>query len=168
MEYQFEIVGRDNPAMVRQLYEVVFKPYAKIVTISFVVLAMVMAFLGWVEQDVAKILTAVVYCFMPSLFRRIPKWIADGAYKDRLKDYQGETPKTTALFGEKLTVEDEDSSYSFFYDKITQIHFTQDAILIQMGKQKMVAIPNREFTKGSLSELKQFLRTKRPDLTIPE
>ena len=166
MEYQFEIVGRDNPAMIRQLYEVLFKPFARIVTIVFVVLAMIMAYLAWVEQDYANLVVAVLYCCAPLLYRQLPGWITGAVYKDRLKYYNGEVPETTARFGEKLTIEDEDSSHTVLYDKITQIHFTQDAILIQMGKQKLIAIPNQEFSKGSLLELKQFLRVKCPDVKI--
>ena len=158
MEYQFEIVGKDNREMVRRLHRVVFDPYMKLMSIAMVACGLAMMLLGWQERDIPRMAGASVYFFAPLLARKLPVWVADRAYKERLKYYNGETPAVTARFGENLVMEDVDSSRTIPYEKITNIHYIQDAVVIQVGKQLVVGIPCQNFIKGTLPELKQFLR----------
>ena len=168
MEYQFEILGRDSLQMHRDVYSIVFKPYVKIFTIAFLVCAACYALLGWAEQDGPRIMTACLCCLYALLAGQIPRMAAKHSWKERMKYYGGETPESTARFGESLVVEDVDSSRSIPYEKITKIHYIQDAIVIFLGKQQAVAVPYQTFVKGSLPELKAFLRKKCPNTKISE
>ena len=168
MESQFEIVGRDTPEMHRQLYQIVCKPFMKPVAILFFVCAAGQVLLGCFEQDAARFFSAAVYCLGPVWIGQVPRMAAKHSYKERLKYYDGETPETIARFGEKMIIEDEDSTRTISYDKITKIHYIQDAIVIRVEKLMIVAVPHQTFVKGSLPELKQFLREKCPNAKFPK
>ena len=160
MEYQFEIMGRVTQEMHHQLHRILVRPMMKIVNIMFFVCAGCMAFLGWYKQEPVKILTAVFYFLGPVLVWQILKMMANRAYKERVKYYGGETPERVARFGENLVIEEVDSSRTVPYDKITKIHYFQDAVMMMVGMQFAFVVPNKTFAKGSLPELKQFLREK--------
>ena len=77
-------------------------------------------------------------------------------------------PTSVTTFGDAIRLQDIDSSLTIPYDKIRKVVFLRDCIVLYQGKHQAVGIPNREFTKGSMAELKALLRQKCPDLKIPK
>ena len=121
------------------------------------------------SEDLAgAIIAIVVYVPAAFLITRIPLWTAKSGYKQKLKYYGGTMPVGVVTFGDVIQIQDIDSSLTIPYDKLRKVVFLRDCIVLYQGNHRAVGIPNREFTKGSLEELKALLRQKRPDLKIPK
>ena len=121
------------------------------------------------SEDLAgAIIAIVVYVPAAFLITRIPLWMAKSGYKQKLKYYGGTRPTSVTTFGDVIQLRDIDSSLTIPYDKLRKVVFLPDGIALYQGNHRAVGIPNREFTKGSMEELKALLRQKRPDLKIPK
>ena len=121
------------------------------------------------SEDLAgAIIAIVVYVPAAFLITRIPLWTAKSGYKQKLKYYGGTMPVGVVTFGDVIQIQDIDSSLTIPYDKLRKVVFLRDCIVLYQGKHQAVGIPNREFTKGSMAELKALLRQKCPDLKIPK
>jgi hypothetical protein len=54
------------------------------------------------------------------------------------------------------------------YRKIVRVVRLKHSYLLMTSRRTGVLLDPNGFTKGTFEEFKQFLRQKRPDLTIPE
>lgn len=168
MEYRIEIVGTETRQLFRQLYSrALFR--GLLIATGLFLLAAVLAFrLGSMDEDASLPALSAVYILFAGLIWLCPIWFGTRAYQNKLKYYDGVMPESTVRFGDQIVIADVDSTHTIPYDKLTRLCFMKNGIAFVLGKQKMIGIPNETFTKGSLQELKQFLREKRPDLKIPE
>lgn len=82
--------------------------------------------------------------------------------------YDGEIPPTYIRFGDKILVEDKDSTFTLEYHKIDKVISLKHGYYLRYAKKSMIAVSPDGFAKGTFEEFKQFLRQKRPDLKIPE
>ena len=168
MDYQIETVGTDSLNIYRRFYRAVYAMPLMVCSSFLVLAALYTYFSAGQNREPVDIYYAVVCMVMAGLIRQLPRMIANRAFQNRMKYYNGEIPELTARFGDKLVLEDADSLHTFSYDKITRIHFREDALAVVIAKDRAVCIPVQEFTRGSMPELKQFLRQKCPDLKIPD
>ena len=167
MEYQIEIIGKETLEMHRQLYRKVLS----ILNVMIVLLYGGAILKEWLlnNHDLSFRIVFTIYLVLAgSLFSCIPNWIAKRSYRNKLKYYNGEMPTVVSRFDDKILIQDVDSWRTIPYEKLTKINFLPDCILLRLGQHQTIGIPNREFSKGSMKELKQLLREKRPDLKIPE
>lgn len=166
MEYPIEIKGRETPELFSQLHQHAYRW----MPVFFVAAYGSYILWTWLTGDdlFFQITYTVMYSLLALLFCQFPKWIAKRSYKAKLKYYGGTMPESTSSFGDEIQLRDVDSSLTIPYSKIKRIAFLKDCIVLTLTDHKSIAVPNREFTKGSLDELKQLLRQKRPDLKIPE
>ena len=166
MEYSIEIRGEEPRELFVQLYQKALG-ILPVVTTALYALA---ALLVWMREDepVVKVVTTVLYVIFAVVFLQIPKWTGKRAYKAKLKYYGGTMPEDICRFGEEIVLMDVDSTQKISYGKIRKIYFFRDGIGLRLTDRRVLGIPNREFTRGSLAELKQLFREKRPDLKIPE
>lgn len=80
----------------------------------------------------------------------------------------GEIPDTVLTFGEEIVSDSPMGWASYDYDQILQVMSLKHSYILLMDNKKGLPVNRTGFTKGSFEEFKQFLREKRPDLTIPE
>ena len=166
MEYPVEIRGRETLEVFIQLHR---KAFWWLPVFSLVMFVGYTIYIWLTEEYLAvQIGTTVIYALLAVLFWYSPNWIAKKSFKAKLKYYNGTMPEDICRFGEDILLQDPDSSQSIPYSKIKKVFFTKDCIGITLTDRRCLGIPNREFTKGSLAELKALFREKRPDLKIPE
>ena len=79
-----------------------------------------------------------------------------------------ETAEMTYQFGDTIRVVCNDKTMELPYRKITMVDIYADHMVLGIQKNMMLFVAVDGFTKGTFAEFKQFLRTKRPDLKIPE
>jgi len=168
MEYEIEFSGTITQEMCQTLYGRTLKKRTWILTSVLLILAVIYLIMGITEKDVAAVVVAVMEVIFAVVIWRMPYSMGKRVYKGQLKLYDGVIPESTACFGDQIFVKDVDSSQTIAYDKLAGIHISDDCVILNVGKQKMIALPMQKFAKGSLPELKAFLRRKRPDLKIPE
>ena len=166
MEPRVEIKGRETQGVFIQLHQSVFW-FLPLMTTAIFVLAGLRV---WLEgyDVVVKIITTVLYVIFAGLFMQVPKWMAKRAYKAKLKYYGGTMPEDLCQFGDEILLQDVDATQRIPYDKIKRIRFLKDCIAITLSDRRTIGLPNREFTKGSMAELKALFREQCPHLKIPE
>lgn len=79
-----------------------------------------------------------------------------------------QSAELTCHFGDTIQVICDDKTMELPYRKITMVDIYADHMVLGIQKNMMLFVAIDGFTKGTFSEFKQFLRTKRPDLKIPE
>ena len=168
MDHKIETVGRESLSIHRRFYRAVYATPVVICASFLVLVALYTYFSAGENRELVDILYSVNCMVVAGLIWQLPRMIANRAFRNRMKYYNGDIPELTARFGDNLVLEDADSLHTFSYDKITRIHFREDALTVVIAKDRAVCIPVREFTRGSMPELKQFLRQKCPDLKIPD
>ena len=80
----------------------------------------------------------------------------------------GQSAELTYCFGDTIQVLCDGKTMELSYKQITMVDVFADHVVLGIQKNMMLFIAVDGFTKGNFSEFKQFLRTKRPDLKIPE
>lgn len=166
MDNCIEITGIETLALHCQLHKQVNRWMTATVWIVYGAVAV----RSWTHSEdlLEAIIATVLYVLAAFLVTRIPLWTARSGYKQKLKYYGGTMPTSITTFGDVIQLQDIDSNLTIPYDKLRKVVFLPDCIALYQGKHRAVGIPNREFTKGSMEELKALLRQKRPDLKIPE
>jgi hypothetical protein len=110
------------------------------------------------------VLIAVVSAIM--LF--MPDWISWNILRNAKKNNDGVLPETVVTFGETIELHEGMVHLTIEYRKIQRIVHLKNSYVLMNGKRTGIILDPNGFTKGTFSEFKQFLRTKRPDLKIPE
>ncbi len=166
MEYQFENVRVYDP---KYALEFQYRYGARKILfwgVVYVIMMIIYLFLAlgdpvfWIMVIVSAGL--VVYQFS------LPYRLIKKHTKKSLKYYDGKLPTTYTRFGDKIVVEDIDSVKTIEYHKIDKVTALKHGYYLHYGQTAALAIDPKGFTKGTFTEFKQFLRTKRPDLKIPE
>ena len=168
MDHKIETVGRDSLNIYRRFYRAVYATPVVICASFLVLVALYTYFSAGENRELVDILYSVNCVVVAGLIWQLPRMIANRAFRNRMKYYNGDIPELTARFGDNLVLEDADSLHTFSYDKITRIHFQEDALVIVIAKEKALCVPVREFTRGSTPELKQFLRERCPNTKITD
>ncbi len=71
-------------------------------------------------------------------------------------------------FGDNIVNYQKNKQVIVEYSAITKVEHLKYTYELVLDKNSVVAIDPNRFTKGTFDEFVQFLRTKRPDLQIPE
>ena len=79
-----------------------------------------------------------------------------------------QSAELTYRFGDTIQVICDGKTMELSYKQITMVDVFADHVVLGIQKNMMLFVAIDGFTKGTFSEFKQFLRTKRPDLKIPE
>ena len=82
--------------------------------------------------------------------------------------YDSQAPSHCVRFGDKIIIESPDQTRILEYRKIQRVVATKNAYIIYDTKPGVVFLDPNGFTKGNFEEFKLFLKSKRPDLDIPE
>lgn len=168
MDSQIETVGKDSLDAFRRFYRTIYAIPTVLFSLILGFVALFTCFFAGENLKPEEIYYAVICLVLAALVLRLPRIIANRAYRNRLNYYGDDIPELTARFGNELVLEDSDSLHTFPYEKITRVYFIEENLVIVVVKDRAVCIPVREFTRGSMSELKQFLREKCPNVKIPD
>ena len=79
-----------------------------------------------------------------------------------------QSAELTYCFRDTIQVLCDGKTMELSYKQITMVDVFADHVVLGIQKNMMLFVAIDGFTKGTFSEFKQFLRTKRPDLKIPE
>lgn len=112
-----------------------------------------------------------MYLMMAAVFSIIwlmPDWFAWNLMRQAKKQYDGEIPETTIIFGDVIEMHEGMVHYTIPYQKIVRVVHLEHSYAMMIGKRNGVMLVPDGFTKGTFGEFKEFLRQKRPDLMIPE
>ena len=98
----------------------------------------------------------------------LPHLMAWGSLYGSKKQNDGVRPETTVTFGEDIQMYESMVHLTIEYRKIVRVVRLKHSYLLMTSRRTGVLLDPNGFTKGTFEEFKQFLRQKRPDLTIPE
>ena len=98
----------------------------------------------------------------------MPHWVTWGSLRNAKKLNDGIMPETVVTAGDVLELDEGMTHITVEYRKIRRVVHLRHSYVLMIGRRNGVILDPNAFTKGTFAEFKQFLREKRPDLTIPE
>ena len=98
----------------------------------------------------------------------LPDWFTWNILRHTKKQNDGILPETIASFGDHIEVDEGMVHYTIEYRKLMKVVSLKHSYVLMLGKRNGIILDASAFTKGTFEEFKQFLREKRPDLSIPE
>ena len=169
MEYPFENTGISD---VKALTEVQYRTTWK--TLLSYALLYVMVIVYYVRLFVMGGGDPLLYGFFVAILAFTVWWFMNPYLRVRKavrqveEFYNGQRPENTILFGDDICIQREDASRNWEYDHIVKVYSWKHSNCLRMKNRVILSFSRDNFTKGTFEEFKQFLRTKRPDLRIPE
>ena len=166
METYFENAGQPD---ICAITEMKYRLNAKTIWIwtGIYLVLTICALRGFLLGDVGLLLPVICICFTV-YFVLVPYFQVRKNRKRALKFYNGTLPVNVARFGENIQIENSDSSRTWEYHHLAKVYSFQYSYCLRFADKTVLLLNRSEFTKGTFGEFKQFLRTKRPDLKIPE
>ena len=98
----------------------------------------------------------------------LPHYYAWAAMRNTKRLNDGTIPPVTICFGDTIEMEEGVTRLTIHYHSITRVIRLKHSYMLMTSRRTGVMLREDGFTKGTFAEFKQFLREKRPDLTIPE
>lgn len=90
-------------------------------------------------------------------------------FRRTMKFYNGTMPEAHYVFtGQEILSHYGDQQIRIPYDKLNRVLISKHLMILFAQKYARVAFPKDSFTKGTYEEFLVFLRTRCPDLKIPE
>ena len=123
----------------------------------------------WSVDDYRKMITVLcisVACAI--LVVVMPDWTVARSQKQIAKRNGGVRPETVVTCSEIIELHEGMVHLTIEYHQIQKVVHLKHSYVLMLGKTNGVIIYPDCFTKGTFEEFKQFLREKRPDLTVPE
>ncbi len=166
METYFENAGQPD---IRAITEMNYRLNAKIMWIcaSIYLLLTVYFLREFLLGYIGLLLPVICFCFTV-YFALVPYLQVRKNRRRKLKFYNGTIPVNVVRFGENILIENTDSSRTWEYYHLVKVHSFKYSYCLRFADKTVLLLGRNEFTKGTFEEFKQFLRTKRPDLKIPE
>ena len=171
MEYLFENVNTYTRTQMEEYWEYTDKPYlVRSLVFLGIALAVILGICVWMWPWIDTLIIVVLVLMVVSIVRRLNQGKKQGqtAYEQLLSYYDDVMPAVTVRFGETIFVQGKDTTRVIEYRKIKEVVALKHSYAIYDKKPGVILLDRNGFTKGTFEEFKQFLRAKRPDLTIPE
>ena len=144
-----------------------FAIYGLLVTVTQVFIFCISLFTNEIKVD--ALFRAVPFVLMTIFASVMPKMVARRGMKMLLAASNGDPIVQQRQFGERIVSHTLNSVSTFDYAQIKKVYSLKSCYALVFAQNSAVIVLSRDgFTKGTFSEFKQFLRTKRPDLKIPE
>ena len=169
MERQFEVRYLASFPMMLEFY----KKSMKIARIFQVVVCT----LSWAYFVAISIRDGILFFMLPTLLGMaliytllwfVPHGITWLSLHRAKKQYEGIMPETVVTFADMIQLSEGMVQITVEYRKILCVERWKNSYMLMTGKRNGVMLDPNGFTQGTFEEFKQFLREKRPDLTIPE
>ena len=121
--------------------------------------------IGILEQmsGMLKMITAI---YLAIFF--MPQYVTWSNLRSTKKMNDGIMPETRVVVGDTIEMFEGNVHVTIEYRKIVRVVRLKYSYVLMLGKRNGLLINPDAFTNESFYEFKQFLRAKRPDLTIPE
>ena len=97
-----------------------------------------------------------------------PYFMTRKAIKREMQFYNGTIPPVNFRFGDQIMIWSHDASRTVEYYQIAKVRSLKNVYLLCLSDKSALLLDKAGFTCGTFADFKQFLRTKRPDLKIPE
>lgn len=169
MEPLFESRFYCNHRMMAEFYRKIgIGPRYPVVALGAAVacgLALYSAYYGVLAQTARTLLYLMI--FEVAVFF-VPHWVTWGSLRNAKKINDGIMPETVVTAGDVLELDEGMTHITVEYHKIRRVVHLRHSYVLMIGRRNGVILDPNAFTKGTFAEFKQFLREKRPDLTIPE
>ena len=102
------------------------------------------------------------------IFSFMPHWYTWMSMRGTKKQNDNIQPEVILTFGDTIELYEGMVHITVEYRKIVRVLRLKHSYMLMIGKRNGVMLDLNGLTKGTFEEFKQFLREKRPDLTIPE
>ncbi len=166
MEPNFEIRFTGTHKMMAETIRYIIR---KMMNIALAVLGFMlvgyarMSLIG--EPDMPALISIVL---MAGVLYFFPDYMAWKLARQEKKKNNGRLLETVVLVGDTIEMSEGGKKLTICYDQIEKVVHLKHSYCLMMDKQTLMPLDPNGFTKGSFAQFKQFLREKRPDLTIPE
>ena len=110
----------------------------------------------------------LLYGLVILLMAGFPYLYAWSVLKNDKTQNDGTQPETVITFGETIEMYEGMIHLTIEYRKIVKVVRLEHSYVLMLGARNGVMLFPDCFTKGTFDAFKQFLREKRPDLTVPE
>lgn len=110
--------------------------------------------------------TVVIAILVITFF--LPNILVSLGWRSLKKKNGGVLPGYTITIGESIIVKSGEQEIVYEFQDLTEVVHLKYSYKLRFTDRRTTLIDVNCFTKGTFSEFKQFLRTKRPDLKIPE
>ena len=170
MEYQFENRNTITQEQMVEYYELIYRQQKKINAMS-TILSVALLLYAASQLNFDRMWTSLLALAGVAIFlhgSRRAKQDGKRAYEQLLKYYNMVMPTGFVGFDETIVTQSQDQSRVIAYEKIDKVIALKHSYLILDQKPGAIMLDPNGFTKGTFEEFKQFLRGKRPDLTIPD
>ena len=161
-----------NEAMILEVSnsQMLIKILRGMLIVLFALLAFVMLVVlcGSDTMDMETIVPLLLSAALCVAFMCLPKACAKLEMYMIRKKHGGIVPTSVTWFDSDIATNDGDGKRHFSYKQITRVRMFEGYFVIFLDHLIFIPLSYDGFTKGTFSEFKQFLRTKRPDLKIPE
>ena len=168
MEYTIENVYVDTEKLVRQMHKKLLRKRSVFWTSAMAVMGFLFLFVGLVLDRTAYLWGAAAYAALAVWYLFMPYRTSKKAYKKMLQYYDGNILETVVRFGDAIVFTQGDTVSSIPYNKLKQVSFLDDCILLHNEVGGVYLLANDGFTKGSKQEMLAFLREKCPNLKLPD
>ncbi len=167
MEPRFELRYIPQEKNMVEFYRKVIGPRPVLVIIGGIIFGwmFLQAVLGGYWQEL--LVYYIIFAAALGMLLLIPNIMARKSFKQALWQNDGKVPETVVTVGDSIEIQDGILHMHLEYRKITKVLRLKNAYALLIDKNGVILDING-FTKGSFAEFKQFLKEKRPDLTIPE
>ena len=161
MEPCFINVSVDTVERLHEWYREVYSNNRRRFMIIFLVCALIMLALWIWERNIIALLVLGYYVYMVIRYMKDPRNQAKKAYERKLAYYDGTMPPANHLFyDDHLQVLDVDSSNTVPYAKVERVEFLQLSTILILKDGRVFMVSNDGFTKGTLAEFQEFIRSK--------
>lgn len=166
MYYHFEAVITND---VRSLTEIRYR-LGGLVTFLFVGLYLLLDVYGIYQalRGYWHPITPIFHMMITALLAMLPYISICREYNKRKKFYQGQIPPVIVRFGQQIYLQTVDSTAVREFAQIAKVHSLRYSYCLEFTDERMLILQRNGFTQGTFQDFKQFMRTVRPDLSIPE
>ena len=142
------------------------RPAAVCIVIAIYTYFIVKSWLGGILLEMLPTLLFMGVVFGSLYF--LPDYYSWLTLRNTKKQNDGELPETKIVFGDTIEMFEGMVHLTIEYRKIEKVVRLRNSYVLMNGKRTGILIDPDGFTMGTFEEFKQFLRTKRPDLKVPE
>ena len=169
METYFEVHSEFNKQTILDMSRHVFGKKMWLIKVLCAIAAGLFLLLYLMEpMDTRYLIYVLGYLALLSFYMLYPRLRTAEVYKKTLKQFDGNVPSATLLFGEEITYSNGMMQLTIPYAKVKKVQLVKKNIFIRDQMGNCILFPADDVTKGTAPELLRFLKEKCPNVKIPE
>lgn len=168
MEVVFECVYTDTEEQLRELYtKLMYQNNRKWITIA-AILAAVFAGIWFIERKASDLSWTAICLFVMIWYLTMPFRRARIRHREALRQFNGSLPESRLRFADQIQYRDGEIETFWPYHSVKNIIMMKTSIALENHMGMIIQFPKNNFTKGTPSELLEFLKIQCPQLNIPD